>query len=142
MLGLWLGLGLCLGLRIGLGLGLGLWLALGLGLGSVFTFKRPDCFCRRTKFNVTAQPHDPQLRLGKRFASPKKRWTGRAKRVQRREAARNLAFSEESPSSSGCTPAKDDETAVSANDDEAVVEEHPLLVAQVGEQLETEYQLH
>ena len=36
-------------------LGLGLWLALGLGLGlgSVFTFKRPDRFCRRTKFNVT-----------------------------------------------------------------------------------------
>ena len=23
------------------------------GLGSVFTFKRPDRFCRRTKFNVT-----------------------------------------------------------------------------------------
>ena len=27
-------------------------LGLGLGLGSVFTFKRPDRFCRRTKFNV------------------------------------------------------------------------------------------
>ena len=26
---------------------------LGLGLESVFTFKRPDRFCRRTKFNVT-----------------------------------------------------------------------------------------
>ena len=63
-------------------------------------------------------------------------------RAQRREAARNLAFSKDSLSSSGCTPAKDDETAVSANDDEAVVEEHPLLVAQVGEQLETKYQLH
>ena len=49
------GLGLWLGLRIGLVLGLGLWLplGLGLGLGSVFTFKRPDRFCRRTKFNVT-----------------------------------------------------------------------------------------
>ena len=32
--------------------------------------------------------------------------------------------------------------AVSVNDDEAVVEEHSLLVAQVGEQLETEYQLN
>ena len=41
--------------RVWLALGLGLWLALGLGLGleSVFTFKRPDRFCRRTKFNVT-----------------------------------------------------------------------------------------
>ena len=27
---------------------------------------------------------DPQLNLGKRFASPKKRWTSRAKRVQKR----------------------------------------------------------
>ena len=63
-------------------------------------------------------------------------------------------FSEENPSSSGCTPAKDDETAVSANNDEAVVEEHPLLVAQVGDLCTTlssvggtswkftEYQLH
>ena len=38
-------------LAIGLGIGLGL--GLGLGLESVFTFKRPDRFCRRTKFNVT-----------------------------------------------------------------------------------------
>ena len=56
-LGLWLGIGqgLWLGLRIGLGLGLGLWLALRLRLEleSVFTFKCPDRFCRRTKFNVT-----------------------------------------------------------------------------------------
>ena len=28
-------------------------LGLGLGLGSLFMFKRPDHFCRRTKFNVT-----------------------------------------------------------------------------------------
>ena len=27
---------------------------------------------------------DPQLNLGKRFASPKKRWTSRAKRAQKR----------------------------------------------------------
>ena len=51
--GLVLGLGLGLCLRLRLRLGLGLWLALGLGLGSVFTFKRPDRFCRRTKFTVT-----------------------------------------------------------------------------------------
>ena len=31
-------------------------LGLGLGLGSVFTFKRSDRFCRRTKFNVTRVP--------------------------------------------------------------------------------------
>ena len=37
-----------------------------------------------------AKSHDPQLNVGKRFASPKKRWTGRAKRAKRREAARRL----------------------------------------------------
>ena len=102
--------------------------------------------CSRHFPGGDAQSHDPQLSLGKRFASPRKRWTGRAQRAKRREAARNL-FSEErtsaqNPSSSGSTSAKDDDATVSANDDEAVVEERPLLVAQVGEQLETEYQLH
>ena len=48
--------------------------------------------CSRHFPGGDAQPHDPQLSLGKRFASPKKRWTGRAKRAQRREAARNLAY--------------------------------------------------
>ena len=89
--------------------------------------------CSRHFPGGDAQSHDPRLSLGKRFVSLKKWWTGRAKRAQRQEAARNLAFSEESPSSSGCTPAKDYKTEVSTNDDEAVVEEHSLLVAQVGE---------
>ena len=40
--------------RVRLGLGLWLALGLGLGLGSVFTFKRPDRFCRRTKFTMIA----------------------------------------------------------------------------------------
>ena len=94
--------------------------------------------CSRHFPEGDAKSHDPQLSLGKRFASPKKRWTGRAKRAKRREAARNL-FSEESHSkTSGKNPSSG---STSANDGEAV-EEHPLLVTQVGEQLETEYQLH
>ena len=76
--------------------------------------------------------HDPQLNLGKRFASPKKRWTGRAMRAKRREGAQKL-FAKESTSA---TP-----LSTSANDGE-VVEEHHLLVAEVGEQLDTDYQLH
>ena len=69
---------------------------------------------------------------------PKKRWTGRAKRVKRRKEARYL-FSEESHSKTrGKNPSSE---STSANDGEAV-EEHPLLVTKVGEQLETEYQLH
>ena len=75
--------------------------------------------------------HDPQLSLGKRFASPKNRWTARARRAKRRQTARNL-FSVESTSTSGSTSAKDDTVAVS--DNEAEVEENPLLVAQLGEQ--------
>ena len=42
--------------------------------------------CSRHFPGGDVQPHDPQLSLDKRFASPKKRWTGRAKRAQRREA--------------------------------------------------------
>ena len=94
--------------------------------------------CSRHFPEGDAKSYDPQLSLGKRFASPTKRWTGRAKRAKRREAARNL-FSEESHSkTSGRNPSSG---STSANDSEAV-EEHPLLVTQVGEQLETEYQLH
>ena len=43
--------------RLALGLGLGL--CLGLGLGSVFTFKRPDHFCRRANFTVTGPLGQP-----------------------------------------------------------------------------------
>ena len=50
--------------------------------------------CSRHFPGGDAQSHDPQLSLGKRFVSPRKRWTGRAQRAKRREAARNL-FSEE-----------------------------------------------
>ena len=49
---------------------------------------------------------DPQLSLGKRFASPKKRWTDRAKRTKQRAAARCLLT--DSPSTSGSTSAKED----------------------------------
>ena len=95
--------------------------------------------CSRHFPEGDAKSHDPQLSLGKRFASPKKRWTNRAKRAKRREAAQNLFYSEESHSkTSGKNPSSG---STSANDGE-VVEEHPLLVTQVGEQLETEYQLH
>lgn len=95
--------------------------------------------CSRHFPEGDAKSHDPQLNLGKRFALPMKRWTGRAKRAKRREAARNL-FSEGSHSR---TSATDDPPAgsISANDGEEV-EKHPLMVAEAGEQLETDYQLH
>ena len=97
-----------------------------------------DRVCSRHFPEGDAKSHDPQLNLGKRFASPKKRWTGRAKRAKRREAARNL-FSEESHSKTSTTDPSPGST--SANDG-GEVEKHPLMVAEVGEQLETDYQLY
>ena len=94
--------------------------------------------CSRHFPEGDAKSHDPQLNLGKRFASPKKRWTGRAKRAKRRDAARNL-FSEGNHPRTSATDDPSPES-ISANDGE--VEKHPLMVAEVGEQLETDYQLH
>ena len=97
-----------------------------------------DRVCSRHFPEGDAKSHDPQLNLGKRFASPKKRWTGRAKRAKRREGARIL-FDEESHST---TSTKDPSSgSASANDGEGV-ERRPLLVAEVGEQLETDYLLY
>ena len=97
--------------------------------------------CSRHFPEGDAKSHDPQLNLGKRFASPKKRWTDRAERSRRREAARSL-FSEGSHSKTSATDAMvPPPGSISANDGE-VVEEYPLMVAEVGEQLETDYQLH
>ena len=109
------------------------------GSGTDRCIDRHHRVCSR-HFTEGDAKHDPQLSLGKRFALPKKTWTARARRAKTREAARNLFSQVESTSTSGSTSAKDDTAAVS--DNEAEVEENPLLVAQVGEQLETEYQLH
>ena len=51
--------------------------------------------CSRHFPEGDTKTHYPQLSLGKRFASPKKWWTGPAKRAKRQEAAQNL-FSKES----------------------------------------------
>lgn len=94
--------------------------------------------CSRHFPEGDAKLHEPQLNLGKRFASPKKRWTSRAKRAKRREAAQNL-FSEESHSKGGTTnPSTGFATANDGNE----VKKRPMLVAEVGEQLQTDYQLY
>ena len=58
------------------------------GMLLLFTFKK-----NRKKKNK------PSISLGKRFASPKKSWTGRAKRAKTREAEKSL-FGESSSSNS------------------------------------------
>ena len=79
---------------------------------------------------------DPQLNLGKRFASPKKRWTSRAKRAQKR----TRLFNQRPESSSSCsvTPASQKENGSEAS--ESVTP--PVMVARIGEQLDTSFQVH
>ena len=84
----------------------------------------------------------PSSSLGKRFAFPKKYWTSRAKRPNNRQAEKNL-FGSSSHASMMETPSTSTKQGVSAQ--EMAVQEQqettPLLAA-VGEQLRTDYQLH
>ena len=79
---------------------------------------------------------DPQLNLGKRFASPKKRWTSTAKRAQKRTRLFNQA--PERSSSRSVTPVSQKENGSEAS--ESVIP--PVLVARIGEQLDTSFQVH
>ena len=78
---------------------------------------------------------DPRLSLGKRFASPKKRWTSRAKRAEKR----TRLFSQ-GPESSCRTvaPVSRKESASEATGSRTP----PVMVARIGEQLETCFQVH
>lgn len=85
----------------------------------------------------------PSISLGKRFVSPKKSWTSRAKRAKSREdreAERSL-FGESSSSNSRhstiVSPSEQDMPSTAQESEEAT----PLLVS-VGEQLRTDYELH
>ena len=76
---------------------------------------------------------NPQLNLGKRFASPKKRWTSRAKRAVKR----TRLCSEEPGRSRSVTPAP----AV-GQESQAGSPRPPVMVTSIGEQLESNYQVH
>ena len=84
----------------------------------------------------------PSSSLGKRFASPKKCWTSRAKRAKNREVEKNL-FGQLSSNSQGSTiETPSSSTNQGASSQGMAVQEHqettPLL-APVGEQLRTDY---
>lgn len=92
--------------------------------------------CSRHFPNADAR-NDPQLTLGKRFASPKKQWTGRAKRAKKREEHRRVAaatlqlspFSSRSPTptaSTSVTPTPPPEP----------------MITSIGEPLQSDYQMH
>ena len=87
----------------------------------------------------------PNSSLEKHFASPKKCWTSRAKRAKNREVKKNL-FGQLSSNSQGSTiEMPSSSTNQGASSQGMAVQEHqettPLL-APVGEQLRTDYQLH
>lgn len=81
---------------------------------------------------------DPQVALGKRFASPKKKGTPKAKRVRAREANQQLAeLSSSSGRSRSATPIPSSHRASTSSTPSVCI---PLSVA-IGEQLDTNYQV-
>ena len=76
---------------------------------------------------------DPQLSLGKRFASPTKKGTPRAKRVERRHVTKQLTSLLPSPPGRSSTPMSVSPTPSS---------EPLLLTAAIGEQLDSDHHVH
>ena len=101
-----------------------------------FVIKGHHRVCSRHFPNADVR-NDPHLTLGKRFASPKKQWTGRAKRAKKREEHRRDAattlqlspFSSWSPTPTACTSVTP--TALP----------EPMITS-IGEPLQSDYQIH
>lgn len=86
---------------------------------------------------------DPQLNLGKRFASPKKRWTSRAKRAVKRNRLFSQGISESESSSRSVTPGSvSQKESGKAEASQSQPESPPVMVARIGEQLDTSFQVH
>ena len=101
-----------------------------------FVIKGHHRVCSRHFPNADIR-NDPQLTLGKRFASPKKQWTGRGKRAKKREEHRRDAATalQLSPFSSR-SPTPTASTSVTAT---------PLpepMITSIGEPLQSDYQMH
>lgn len=78
----------------------------------------------------------PSLALGKRFASPKKRWTPRAKRTQQRDLVKQQLSFSKSPS-----PVPSQSTLEPQGESLSEREESPMIVS-VGEVLSSDHQVH
>ena len=80
---------------------------------------------------------DPQTGLGKRFASPKKKGTPRAKRAKTREVTKHWSSLLETSAghSRSATPLSKSPTPIPGASE-------PLLTASIGEPLESEYSVH
>ena len=87
---------------------------------------------------ANADPRNkPELSIGKRFASPKKSWTSRAKRAKTREVVRSLTPQMSSCSAHCVTPGA---PSVTPEPQSALVE--TPLIATLGEQLDSDYTIH
>ena len=78
-----------------------------------------------------------QVSLGKRFASPKKKATPRAKRVKSRDVTKQWSSLVEPGPLSSCS-----KSTASASKSPTPILREPLLTAVVGEQLESNYLVH
>ena len=96
----------------------------------------------RSRHFPNADPKNaPLLTLDKRFASPRKNWTGRAKRAKKREKTmRQLSFSPQITPFCSCSPTP--VACTSANSTPPLVPVQAAMVANVGEQLDSDYQVH
>ena len=83
--------------------------------------------------------NDPQLTLGKRFASLKKHWTGRAKTAKKREVVRREVSL--SPSLQASPFISRSPTPIASISVSPTPPPEPM-VTRIGEQLESEYQCH
>ena len=92
--------------------------------------------CSRHFANVDPR-NKPELSIGKRFASPKKSWTSRAKRAKTREVVRSLTPQMSSCSAHCMTPGA---PSVTPEPQSALVE--TPLIATLGEQLDSDYTIH
>ena len=104
---------------------------------------QPDTIKPSTRVCSRHFPHgdankSPSLSLGKRFASPLKQ-DSRAKRAKIREEQRYLHSHSKTPDHS--TPSRS-VTHVTSCETKGVTSQPPFKIAQVGEQLDTNYSVH
>ena len=105
--------------------------------------KDHDRVCSR-HFPGADSKKDPQMNLGKRFASPKKRNVPRAKRAKRREVSKQLSGLWQIPSadsSRSSTPAPV-ATPITLTSLQSAADQGRMLTACIGEQLLGNYQVH
>lgn len=87
---------------------------------------------------------NPDLTLGKRFSSPKKKWSSRAKRARARDATKRAAIDESSSGESSRSRSTTPILSPKASTPKIPTTDStpPLFSAAIGEQLDTDYEVY